>query len=228
MPRAFTEIEKGAIRSKLLETGRDCFLRFGLKKTTIEDLTRPAGIAKASFYLFFESKEQLFVEVFLEEVPAMIDRMLAASFEKTSDTREALILFMQEMMREIDSNAFARILMDDQNEIERLVSNLDFDEVLRRSTASFAPVVQAISEAQARGDIVEGDPFHLTYALGLVKILAFNRSSLPDELYRAMLDLAPTIIAEGLTCPAKRHTPQRVSPGIPNRGSEKKDREEAV
>jgi len=40
MPRAFKEEEKEKIRAKLLEAGRACFLRYGLKKTTIEDLTK--------------------------------------------------------------------------------------------------------------------------------------------------------------------------------------------
>ena len=85
MPRAFTAVEKETIREKLMGAGRDCFLRYGLKKTTIEDLTKPAGIAKASFYLFFESKEQLFIDVFLEEIPAMMSRLTEASFGATDD-----------------------------------------------------------------------------------------------------------------------------------------------
>jgi len=94
MPRAFTAVEKQTIREKLMEAGRACFLRFGLKKTTIEDLTGPAGIAKASFYLFFDSKESLFVELFLQEMPAMMERLLDVSFRATDDTREALIRLM--------------------------------------------------------------------------------------------------------------------------------------
>jgi len=42
MPRAFKEEEKEKIRAKLLEAGRSCFLRYGLKKTTIEDVVGPA------------------------------------------------------------------------------------------------------------------------------------------------------------------------------------------
>ena len=62
MPRAFTETEKETIRARLIESGRACFGRYGLAKTTVEDLVKPVGIAKASFYLFFDSKESLYVE----------------------------------------------------------------------------------------------------------------------------------------------------------------------
>ncbi len=204
MPRAFTEVERDAIRAKLLQAGRDCFLRYGLKKTTIEDLTRPAGIAKASFYLFFDNKERLFIEVFLEEIPAMMERLMAASFGTTDDAREALILLMRAIVREMERNEISRILLDNPAEIEPIASAMDYEEILRRVAVSFAPIVEAIAQAQARGEIIDADPFQIVYSLGLVKLLAFNREHIPDALYEAMVELAPRILADGLTCPARR------------------------
>jgi AcrR family transcriptional regulator len=206
MPRAFTAVEKQTIRDRLMDAGRACFLRYGLKKTTIEDLTGPAGIAKASFYLFFDSKESLFVELFLDEMPAMMERLLDGSFRATDDTREALVRLMRGIVQEIEANEFARILLDDPSELERLASSLDYQGILTRSAAFFAPLVAAFADAQARGEIIEGDPNQLVYSLGLIKLLPASKDRLPTELYDAMLDLAPRIIASGLTCPAKRRT----------------------
>ncbi|MFC2081821.1 TetR/AcrR family transcriptional regulator, partial [Candidatus Bipolaricaulota bacterium] len=171
MPRAFTAVEKETIRSRLMAAGRTCFLRYGLKKTTIEDLVKPAGVAKASFYLFFASKEDLYVELFLQEMPAMIDRLLDVSFRSTSDMREALVRLMKAIVHEIETNEMSRILLDDPSELQRLADALKYDEILARSAASFAPIIEAIAEAQARGEIIEGDPFQITYSLGLVKLL---------------------------------------------------------
>ena len=206
MPRAFTEVEKATIRERLMAAGRECFQRYGLKKTTIEDLTKPANIAKASFYLFFESKEDLFIEVFMEEIPAMMQRLIDMSFGATDDTREALVLLMKGIVGEMEKNAMARILMDDPSEIERIASSFDYEAVLQRVAPTFAPMLQAIAEAQGRGEIIEGDPFLISYSLGLVKMLAFNRDRIPAPLYQQMTDLAPQIIADGLTCPARRAT----------------------
>lgn len=208
MPRAFTEVEKETIRDRLMEAGRTCFLRYGLKKTTIEDLVKPAGIAKASFYLFFASKEDLYVELFLQEMPAMIDRLLDESFRSTSDMREALIRLMKAIVHEIETNEMSRILLDDPSELQRLADALKYDEILARSAASFAPIIKAIAEAQARGEIIEGDPFQITYSLGLVKLLPVNRDRIPAELYNAMINFAPQVIADGLTCPATGRAPK--------------------
>jgi len=204
MPKAFSEQEKGRIRKRLMEAGRACFLRFGLKKTTIEDVVGPAGIAKSSYYLFFESKEALFVAVIMAEMPAMLKRLIDASFGATDDTREALILLLKEIVHEIETNELTRILLDDPMELERLASGLDFEGIMTRSAAMFAPLYEEIRRAQERGEMIEADVAQISYALGLIKLLPVNRDRVPKDLYDAMLEFAPQVIADGLTCPARR------------------------
>jgi len=204
MPRAFKEEEKDRIRAKLLEAGRSCFLRYGLKKTTIEDVTSPAGIAKASFYLFFESKEALFVNIFMQEMPAMMERLLDGSFRATTDTREALIRLMKAIVQEIETNEMSRMMLDDPSELEKLAAGLDYPAILAQSATLFAPLLEEVAKAQARGEIIAGDPLQLTYSLGLIKLLPVNRDRIPREMYDQLFELAPQIIADGLTCPARR------------------------
>jgi len=204
MPRAFKEEEKEKIRAKLLEAGRSCFLRYGLKKTTIEDVVEPAGIAKSSFYLFFASKEALFVEVIMAEMPAMMGRLMSASFGATEDTRDALILLMKAIVHEIEANEMTRILLNDPMELERLASGLDFEGIMTRSAVMFAPLYEEIRGAQERGEMIEGNPQQIIYSLGLIKLLPVNRDRVPADLYNAMLDFAPQVIADGLTCPARK------------------------
>jgi AcrR family transcriptional regulator len=80
MPKAFTEQEKELIRTRLLEQGYKQFSAYGLRKTTIEELAEAAGISKGAFYLFYASKEALFMEVveqvehrFRQELEALVD-----------------------------------------------------------------------------------------------------------------------------------------------------------
>jgi len=63
MPRGFTEHEKELIRKRLLKEGYKQFSAYGLKKTNIEELAEAAKISKGAFYLFYESKEALFMDV---------------------------------------------------------------------------------------------------------------------------------------------------------------------
>jgi len=80
MPKGFTEHEKELIRKRLVKEGYKQFSAYGLKKTNIEELAKAAKISKGAFYLFYESKEALFMDVaelaeqrFRQEILAAID-----------------------------------------------------------------------------------------------------------------------------------------------------------
>jgi len=204
MPRAFTEVEKEKIRERLFAAGRSCFTRYGLKKTTIDDLVKPAGIAKSSYYLFFDSKETLYVELMMVEMPTMMERLIDLSFAATGDTREALVRLLKAIVYEIETNEFVRVLLDDPSEVARLAEMLNFEDILQRSAGMFLPLMQEITKAQERGEIIPGDPQQIMYSLGLIKLIPLNRDRLPDALYQAMLDFIPQVLADGLTCPTRQ------------------------
>ena len=64
---AFTDYETEQLRKALLKETRHCAVTLGMKKTSVEQLTKAVGISKGSFYKFYESKEMLFFAV-LENV----------------------------------------------------------------------------------------------------------------------------------------------------------------
>lgn len=63
---AFTDTEKVNIRQRLREHCEKCWSQKGYKKTNIEELAAASGISKGSFYLFYDSKEEVFLDVMLQ------------------------------------------------------------------------------------------------------------------------------------------------------------------
>ena len=66
MATAFTTEEKEVIRKKLHKVAKECLQRYGVKKTTVDQMAAMVDISKGSFYNFYSSKEMLFFAV-LEE-----------------------------------------------------------------------------------------------------------------------------------------------------------------
>lgn len=90
MPRAFSEHEKEMIRAQLRERGKTLFERQGLRKTSVDELIEAVGISKGAFYLFYESKEELFLEI-LEELEADLRaRIFDFSMHPQEDSRQLL------------------------------------------------------------------------------------------------------------------------------------------
>ena len=50
-------------RERIIATAQELFSRFGLRKTTLEEIIRRANVAKGTLYKYFSNKEVLFMEV---------------------------------------------------------------------------------------------------------------------------------------------------------------------
>jgi len=184
-----------------MATGLACFTRYGLKKTTIEDLTKPVKISKAAFYHFFPSKEALFAELLLERFPAMQRRIVDRSLRATKDTREAIVRFQQELVKEMEADELIQPIIVNPSELEQVIHGVP-DAM--RSVANLdlgTPVFEWIKDAQARGEIIDGDPEVVGSMLGLVKFLPTHQDDIDPVLYPRLLEAAINVVADGLTRP---------------------------
>jgi AcrR family transcriptional regulator len=91
MPKGFTEREKEVIRARLIQEGYKQFTAHGLKKTSIEELAAAVKISKGAFYLFYESKEALFMDV-VEEAEQRSRQAIFAAIELPGPTPRARLL----------------------------------------------------------------------------------------------------------------------------------------
>ncbi|HTP59408.1 MAG TPA: TetR/AcrR family transcriptional regulator, partial [Spirochaetia bacterium] len=64
MPKAFSATDRERIRAKLIKAGKDLINRMGLRRISIDDAVRSAGISKGSFYSFFPSREDFILSIF--------------------------------------------------------------------------------------------------------------------------------------------------------------------
>lgn len=67
MPKSYSEQEREYIRRQLKEEAAGCLARFGVRRTTVDELVRRVHIPKGTFYLFYPSKELLLFEVIQEQ-----------------------------------------------------------------------------------------------------------------------------------------------------------------
>ncbi len=87
MPRAFNQREERQIGERLRQDGLRLFAAQGVLKTSVEEITRSAAIAKGSFYKFYESKEVLFFELLEETQNAIRAPLLDDKILKSRQTR---------------------------------------------------------------------------------------------------------------------------------------------
>ncbi|MEL7624354.1 MAG: TetR/AcrR family transcriptional regulator [Clostridiales bacterium] len=67
MPQIFDEAGREKLRIQMLENGFQLIKRFGLKKTSVSDVTKASGIATGTFYNFFKTKEEFVYQIILHK-----------------------------------------------------------------------------------------------------------------------------------------------------------------
>ncbi len=111
MPRAFTESETNMILAALRREAENCLARYGVRKTTVDQLARGAGISKGSFYRFFPSKEALFFHVVEEYQKSLFQDLFVLVEEKGLSGKEGLSLAIWHLFSRV-KDSFLMTLMN--------------------------------------------------------------------------------------------------------------------
>lgn len=96
MPRHFTEKEKIELKKNLLNCAKDLFIQYGLNKTTITDITEAAGVGKGTFYLFFNSKGDIFLQLYSKEWIEAHEIIDANYLNRTGDIDQIILDYIYE------------------------------------------------------------------------------------------------------------------------------------
>ncbi len=91
------------IEAHLLEVAAKRFASTGYRQTTLEEIARHAGVAKASMYRYFENKQELLAKIFLKVAGAFargLQPLLAAPLPPEEKLRRAV----QDLLRTIGGN----------------------------------------------------------------------------------------------------------------------------
>lgn len=110
----FTEEEREQVRAQLLESGKQQVVRYGPTKTTIEDITQPVGIATSTFYLFFDSKDEFYLQLIQDEIIAFQEQ-LATDLGNVNDATEGLLQLFEAYADFADDNPLVQQVIIQNN-----------------------------------------------------------------------------------------------------------------
>jgi len=173
MPKAFTDIEKEYIRKRLKEKGTELFIKYGIKKTTVDDLVKLTGISKGSFFSFFSSKEELFFTVFTENFIKLNDQFKKQLDDPEVDLKKTFTTYLINRFT-VDKNPLLSVFYnhDDFEYLNRKISQEKLGEYI---TNDFNELILIISNAQKKNKIIEYEPrkiveiFHALFYISVMK-----------------------------------------------------------
>lgn len=145
--------DREARRSALVTAAAAAFAKSGVANTSVSDIVRAAGVAQGTFYLYFDSKD----DVVLAVVERMADAIIDAATERVDAGATAVdrILILRDVLSEAGSAPGAADLVDVMHRRENRALH---DRLAEDITPRLARLVEAIvSQGVAEGDFDVAD-----------------------------------------------------------------------
>ncbi|MEA4939970.1 MAG: TetR/AcrR family transcriptional regulator [Christensenella sp.] len=185
-------------RQQLYQSAKAMFSERGFKDTNISAITKAANMAVGTFYLYYSSKEQLFMEIFKDE-NTRLKRELLDKLD-LNESPKAIILRMLKINQEgIQTNPILRewYTSDEFRKIEQAYREAHAIDSLNFLYDTFLALVERWqAEGKMRSDI---DSKMIMKVFEAIINVDTHKDELGMEYFPRLLDIMTDLILKGLT-----------------------------
>jgi len=193
------------IREEVIAAARDLFQRYGLIKTTMEDISKAAGKGKSTLYYYYANKDEIFDTVIKEDMEEVFTQVKTA-VGRAASAVDKLKSFNTTRIKLVNQKAALYSIVfgeisDNPQLIRRLKKNYETRELeLLKSILAFG------MENGEFKKIDEEDLDNLSYIM-LSSLRGIERGLLEDNRIKKMgdrLDFILDLLCHGIKCPESR------------------------
>lgn len=196
MPKAWSDDEKKIVRQSLIESSRKLFEKHGLQKTTVDEIVRAAHISKGAFYLFYESKEELYFDI-LEMTERDFKKVAFGKLETPGlSRRETFKAFLKESIAFLTTMPiYKQISSGDLQYLMRKLPKKALDKHMRSDLEYFSQYLQPWID---KGWMRKVDPDALNGLFLSVVYFVVHRKDIGASSFDATEEILVDMIAEYL------------------------------
>jgi AcrR family transcriptional regulator len=179
MGKAFTESEKLEVQDKLRRTGLRLLAEEGIRRVSIRELTKEAGIAQGGFYTFYKDKDDFIMDLMCLRVREKTDIMYQEREKTLEDPKDFIAqVFYKEGMHLKKNMAFKNSESDTISFWQN--SSRNGNHMIGETYLAF--LKKMISYWEENGYRIECDAEGLLNA-GAAAGLLFSNADMLDEKY---------------------------------------------
>ncbi|WP_414328136.1 TetR/AcrR family transcriptional regulator [Streptococcus sanguinis] len=151
MATAFASEEKEVIRKKLHKVAKECLQRYGVKKTTVDQMAAMVDISKGSFYNFYSSKEMLFFKVLEEYQIDVMNRLTEQLGMETKIDTNRLVQLLYDFYQDFRYSFMYTIFKN--HEMELLLRKLPKEAITNHHLIDDRMVKKIVSRINIRENV---------------------------------------------------------------------------
>ncbi len=114
MPPIFSREKREELHIKLLEEGIHLIKKVGIKRMTVDEVAKEAGIGKGTFYHFFDSKEQFVLQILHYSKEKIYEYVNKARKERGGIDRETFQALLHTFSFLGESNIISYMTLEDE------------------------------------------------------------------------------------------------------------------
>lgn len=185
MGSAFSETEKSAIASQLRKSAQECMRKYGIKRTTVDQLAGKAGISKGAFYAFYNSKEELLFEVFQGYRDEMYQSALDILLDSSGlGERERVYRAVLEVCMRIKSSFL--VTMIENGELTYLLRKLPAETIAKRYRSDDEHIQHILTESNIQTKV---EPALISATIRAIFLTIFHQDSVGEQYCDSVLKL---------------------------------------
>jgi len=193
MPKAFSEHEKETIRAQMREKGKKLFEKQGLKKTSVDELTEAVGISKGAFYLFYESKEELFLEIMEQLEEDIQARILEFAMKPKANARESLKSLLWNFL--VSWEDYPLLKNFTKSEFDYLIRKIPLQRVQEHTAHDEEFISGFIRKMKIEGLMIKASPRTVTNLIKTLFLISLHRDDIGEEIYKESMNILTDLVA---------------------------------
>src|SRR5690625_3151087 len=182
----------------LFDASRELFLELGFKKSHVDAITKRADVAVGTFYKYFESKEQIFYEVYQAENEEA-KRQIVSQIDPDQPPKEMMKQFLKAIIQMSDDNA---ILAEwyKNTEVSKLIMEYIQEPDFWQNSYVYSFLIEHIKRWRKSGAFRQDIDLDTMLALFNALVVVDNhKEEVGSQHYPQVLELLAEMIVDGLT-----------------------------
>lgn len=160
MATAFSNHEKEEIKARLKEVAREDLGQYGVRRTTVDQIVKKAGIAKGSFYNFYSQKEILFFEVLEDYQKEILNKLKEELKEQDNLGVDEVTELVYNLYQGVSESFILTIIQNQEFDIllrklpkEVIIDHHSLDDLLIKDLLSYLNVKEHVNMDVVNGSL---------------------------------------------------------------------------
>ena len=186
--RAMTDRAKADKAQSFVIAAYDLYKEQSFEAIKMSDIAKVAGVSKGTLFLYYKTKESLFMEIMFQEYEKRFARFENMLLPLETMTLESFkILFLNEMESILDQDSvFVRLIAIKSTVLEK---NIDYETMVKVSVGLFTLLEKIVQLLTNRLPVLTAESyFELLQAQNAIIIGYANKASLPIAMHQVLGD----------------------------------------